>query len=142
MQEMPIECNQNGGRDRNMKLQAATKFDCVSDRRNSESFGECPNGHQRQKDGLNGPIERDNDDQTTTFSMARVGMMVESSSDRDNGAEMTGYRRRLVAQSLMMELTGSSAESWRSFCDGTQVFQPDCSVRAFSSCESGTALWR
>jgi hypothetical protein len=54
-----------------MNLQAATKFDCVSDRNDCESFGEWRNGHQRQNDGLSAPLERDNDDQTTTFSKNR-----------------------------------------------------------------------
>jgi len=53
MQEMPIECNQNGGAIANMNLQAATKFDCVSDRKDCEPFDEWRNGHQRQNDGLN-----------------------------------------------------------------------------------------
>jgi hypothetical protein len=57
-----------------MNFQAATKFDSDIDRHNSESFSECRNGHQRQNDGLNASIERDNDDQTTTFSKNRFAL--------------------------------------------------------------------
>jgi hypothetical protein len=74
MQEMQIECNQNGDCNPNMNLQAATKFDCDIDGKNSQSLNECRNGHQRQNGGLNAPIERDNDDQTTTFSKNRFAL--------------------------------------------------------------------
>jgi hypothetical protein len=35
MPKSEFECNQNGGCDRNMNLQAATKFDCNIDREDS-----------------------------------------------------------------------------------------------------------
>jgi len=57
-----------------MNLQAATKFDCDIDRNNFESFSECRNGHQRQNGGLNASIERENDDETTTFSKNRFAL--------------------------------------------------------------------
>jgi hypothetical protein len=40
----------------------------------------------------------------TTFVQARIGVMWHSSHARDNGAEVSGYRRRLFDQSLMMAL--------------------------------------
>jgi hypothetical protein len=52
MPKANLECNQNGGCDCKMDLQAATKCDFALDRNKSESSREYWNGYRCQDDDL------------------------------------------------------------------------------------------